>query len=403
MTDRQDHRRPRLERQAQAFATTAATIARETSLEVVLNRLAAEVRAASGLATCAVVLIDGVDELLSYVGWSGLPPDYVERFEASRHNGAPSITMDAFRSGRTIVARGLRDRVFADARWSPAHDLVRDVDWDAFVAAPLIVRGEPIGALNGFYHLGEDPEPDDVRFVAVMADHAAIAVDNARLLASLRLRAAEEERHRLAREMHDSVSQALFSLSLQARGIELSAATIPSGELAEQLRELRELAQGALSELRGMIQFRRPAELRDEGLVRGLERLADAVRQRSGVRVEVVAPDTLVLEPHLEDDLFRLVQEALNNVVKHAKAASARVLLNAGPEGTLVIEVVDDGIGPGPRVAAGQGFGMSTMRDRAERHGGTVRVEERSDGRGTRVRVRVPRAVHGLAGHEETP
>jgi signal transduction histidine kinase len=382
----------RRQRQVTAFANTAAAIARESALETVLDRLAAEVRTATGMATCAVVIMDGPGEQIRYVGRSGLPADYVELFEAARRNGAPMVTADAFRTGRTIVSPGTRERVLADERWAPAHDLARNSDWDTFVAAPLVVRGRAIGALNGFHTGGHQPDDEDVRFLSVMADHAAIAVDNARMFASLQLRAAEHERARLARDLHDSVNQALFSLTMQARGIELGAAAQHTdSDLAVQLTELRELAQGALREMRALIQFRRPAELRDEGLVRGLERLAAATSQRTGLPVRVLAHgETPVVDDHLEEDLFRLIQEAVNNVVKHAGATTADIVLE-NAEDSLVVEVIDDGAGlPEVMDPDAGGIGLATMRERAEHHGGRLELTRGAAGRGTRVRAVVP-------------
>lgn len=382
-----DARTARRERQVTAFANTAAMITREGTLETVLNRLAAEVRRATGMATCAVVLLDGPDDELRYVGHSGLPDDYIERFQAARRNGAVTVTSEAFTMQRTVVSRQTRQRVLGDERWAPTHAMLENSDWDTFVATPLVVRGRAIGALNGFHHRGHEPEDADIRFLNVMADHAAIAVDNARMLASLKLRAAEAERARLARDLHDSVSQALFSLSLQARGIELSTAERHDAELAEQLTELRELAQGALGEMRSLIQHRRPVELRDEGLVLGLQRLATATTQRSGLPIELDLPtEVLTLDKHLEEDLFRLVQEALNNVVKHSGAMSAALSVEFD-DNSLVVEVRDDGVGVALSSSDRDGFGMSTMRERAERHGGHVEVLSRSGQQGTVVRA----------------
>jgi signal transduction histidine kinase len=384
----------RRDRQAAAFANTAAMIAREAPIDVVLDRLAAEVSVASGLAICAIVLIEGPDDQIRYVGKCGLPPDYVERFEAARRNGAPDVTTEAFRGRRAIVARGTRARVLADGRWAPTHDLVRDVDWDTFVAVPLVVRGQAIGALNGFYNAGREPDADDIRFLSVMASHAAIAVDNARMVTRLQLRAAEEERSRLARDLHDSVTQALFSLSLQARGIELSAKASGQRELVGQLRELSELTQEALSDMRALIYFRHPAELRDQGLVYGVRQLAHDVFRRSGLPVQVTAPEDLVVADLLDEDVFRLIQEALNNVVKHAHAARAEIALRMSPDGCLEIEVIDDGVGvPCDGLTAQAGFGMATMRERAERHGGKLVIVRGHGGQGTWVRVSVPRAA----------
>jgi signal transduction histidine kinase len=302
------------------------------------------------------------------------------------------VTADAFHTGRAIVSPGTRDRVLADERWAPVHDLARDSDWDTFLAAPLVVRGRAIGALSGFHVRGHEPDDEDVRFLSVMADHAAIAVDNARMFSGLQLRAAEHERARLARDLHDSVNQALFSLTMQARGIELGvAAGDTDPDLVLQLTELRELAQSALREMRALIQFRRPAELRDEGLARGLERLAAATSQRTGLPVGVRALGAaLPIDEFLEEDLFRLIQEALNNVVKHARATRAEIVVRTLDEGSLVVEVDDDGAGMLDRDPGTGGIGMSTMRERAEHHGGRLEITPGPDGRGTRVRAVVP-------------
>lgn len=399
-----DGRPARRERQLAAFATTSAAIAREPKLSNVLDQLAEIVCSTATMATCALVLMDGPDDDVRYVGRSGLPPDYVERFDASRRNGAFSVTAEAFRTARPVIALGTRARVLADERWSPAHGLLTGNNWDAFVAVPLVVRGRAIGALNGFYQSGHEPDTDDVRFLSLMANHAAVAIDNARMLASLKLRAADAERVRLAGDLHDSVSQALFSLTLQAKSLEMRSTSAPDSPATEtDLRELRELAQHALSEMRSLIQFRRPAELRDENLLKGLERLAASFQQRAGLAVSVrsEADPLPAMDEYLEDDLFRLVQEALNNIVKHAGASRADVVLRVRAGLDLVAEVVDDGRGMSDMGDDSAGFGMSTMRERAERHGGQLSID--STDAGTAVRVVVPNAFPNIPPTEETP
>jgi signal transduction histidine kinase len=380
-----------------AFAEAASVIAREADLTTVLDRLASEVRAVTGLLTCAILLVDEVTEALHHVGRSGLPEDYPERVEEARRNGAPMATLEAYRQRRAVVAPGSHARVLGDPRWAPTHDIVRDNDWDTFVAVPLIVRGESIGVLNGFSPGGSEPWAVDVPFLQVMADHAAIAVDNARMSAELQLRAAEEERQRLARDLHDSVNQALFSLTVSSRGLELrvrdSDAACPDRDaLAGELGELRALAQEALGDMRSLIAHRRPLELRDHGLVRAVETLAESTSRRTGLVVEVHADreGALPVGRAAEEDLFRLVQEALNNVVKHARARTVAVeILTDGADG-LAIEVTDDGVGLRESSGAGAHFGMRTMRERATRHGARLTVGPGPGAVGTRVRVCVP-------------
>jgi signal transduction histidine kinase len=381
-------------RQTAAFAEAASVIARETELTTVLDRLASEVRAVTRLLTCAIILVDEATEALRHVGRSGLPDDYPTRVEEARRNGAPMLTMEAYRARRAMVAPGSRARVLADPRWAPTQNIVRDNDWDTFVAVPLIVRGNAIGVMTGFSPGGTEPCADDMQFLQIMADHAAIAVDNSRMSAELQLRAVEGERQRLARDMHDSVSQAIFSLTLYARGLELRVdepGDLDRAELGRDLRELRTLAQEALSEMRSLIECRRPAELRDQGLVHALESLAESTSRKTGLTVELHSTIGRVhLDEQIEDDLFRLVQEALNNVAKHAQARVASVdVLPDGPGG-LAVEVTDDGVGLREPSGVRAHFGMETMRERAGRHGAELTFGPGPGGVGTRVRVCVP-------------
>lgn len=384
-------------RQTAAFAEAASVIARETELTTVLDRLADEVRAVTGLLTCAIILVDEVTEALRHVGRSGLPDDYPTRVEEARRNGAPMVTLDAYRARRAMVAPGSRARVLADPRWAPTQNIVQDNDWDTFVAVPLIVRGDAIGVMTGFSPGGTQPSVEDMQFLQVMADHAAIAVDNSRMSAELRLRAAESERQRLARDMHDSVTQAIFSLTLHARGLELRVAEpgeLDRAELGAGLRELRTLAQEALGEMRSLIECRRPVELQRGGLVQALEVLAESTARKTGLTVEVhSAVELLRLDPQIEDDLFRLVQEALNNVAKHAQARTVTLDLLADGQGGLAVEVTDDGVGLREPSGVRAHFGMETMRERAGRHGARLTFGPGVGGIGTRVRVSLPGAL----------
>jgi signal transduction histidine kinase len=371
-----------------AFAEAASVIARETELSTVLDRLASEVRAVTGLLTCAIILVDEVTEALHHVGRSGLPEDYPTRVEQARRNGPPMATLEAYRQRRAVVATGSRARVLGDPRWAPTQSIVQDNDWDTFVAVPLIVRGDSIGVMTGFSPGGSEPSAADMQFLQVMADHAAIAVDNARMSAELQ---------RLADDLHDSVNQALFSLSVSSRGLELRVRNcddrpLDRETLAGELGELRALAQEALSDMRSLIEYRRPLELREPGLVRALETLAESTSRRTGLVVEVHsdAEGPLCLDGAVEEDLFRLVQEALNNVAKHARARTVAVeVLTHGADG-LAVEVTDDGVGLHESATAGTHFGMRTMRERATRHGARLTFGPGPGAVGTRVRVCVP-------------
>jgi signal transduction histidine kinase len=384
----------RQERKLAAFVRTAASIAGERRLGAVLDTLADEVRAATGMATCAVVLFDEHTHAATYAGKSGLPGDYIQRSEQCRRNGVSLLTRRAYETGWTSF--GHRQEILNDPMFAPMHDIVESEDWDTYVAVPLIVRDHTIGALAGFHAAGSSPTPDDIRFLTAMADHAAASVDNARLLARLQNQAAREERYRLARDMHDSVTQALFSLSLHAQAAEFMISEDPCADVRAELGEVRTLAQSALQEMRTLIMHRRPAALRADGLTTALRKQAAEVSAGTGLDIQVecrVEPDGL--DEHLEEDLFRMAGEALHNVVKHAKATSVRVRLSRGEDdpSVLILDIVDDGIGFDQHTVGRRQFGLTTMAERVAAHGGTFAVVSSAGGSGTAVRARLPGAL----------
>ena len=379
-----------------AFTRTAAAIACENKLDVVLDRLAAEVRDTVGMATCAVILVDEATGALHHVGKSGLPVDYAERIELCRRQGAPLATTKAIDEARVVVSKKFRDAALADPRWQPVHDILRTMDWDTYVAVPLVVRDKVIGALAGFLTEGRAPDREDIRFIAAMADQAAIAVSNAQMFKRLELQAAREERRKLARDMHDSVTQALFSLSLRTKALELSVEAGEDIDLLEQIRQIHELVCGAQTEMRALIMHRRPAALGEEGLVPSIRKHVAAVAAREGLSLAVESDDEFYeFDEAIEEDLFMVVGEAIHNVVKHAHATSAivRIRRSFTDASVLTVTVIDDGVGfSGPRDDQ-HSFGLLSMSERVKAHHGhlTVRSRAGSDpAHGTTVHAEIP-------------
>jgi signal transduction histidine kinase len=222
-----------------------------------------------------------------------------------------------------------------------------------------------------------------------VANQAAVAVENARLYEQARGLAALEERQKLARELHDSVSQALYGIGLGARTARTLLDRDPP-RAAGPLDYVVSLAEAGLTEMRALIFELRPDALETEGLVGLLEKQAAALRARHGLRVAVDLGSEPDVPLAVKETLYRIAQESLNNTVKHARASQVMLRLTQEPEGIL-LEVGDDGAGfdPGGRFAGH--LGLRSMRERAARHGATLQVES-APGRGTRVRVCVPPA-----------
>ncbi len=220
-------------------------------------------------------------------------------------------------------------------------------------------------------------------------------------MADVRL-AVSLERARLARELHDSVSQALFAMTMHARAAQLAAGQAglaESGPLGRAVAQLADLAQGALAEMRALIFELRPAALAEEGLVAALRQQAAALTAREGVAITVDGPeDRCALEIGAEEHLYRIALEALHNVVKHACASRAAVRVSA-QAGVLEMVVSDDGDGFTPSAGAAAGhFGLSTMASRAQEVGAGLTIIS-APGSGTTVTVLlpVPASVRGAA------
>jgi len=235
------------------------------------------------------------------------------------------------------------------------------------------------------------------QMVRVNREMRAAREENARLAVA---EAVAKERLRFARELHDSVTQELFSMTLHARTMLKNldrAGTSADDPVRQQVKILSDLAQAALAEMRMLIFELRPGALAEEGLVSAVRKLAASVSAREEIAIDVDAPpDRLPLANNAEEHLYRLVQEALNNVVKHAGAGRAVVRMDVVESGdTLVVEVRDDGTGFDPAIAHPGHMGLETMAARARELGGDCTVVS-APGDGTTVRVTLPLDVNAL-------
>jgi signal transduction histidine kinase len=238
--------------------------------------------------------------------------------------------------------------------------------------------------------------PVDVRAIGIVQDGAFAGIqgatrdvsDKVRLEGELRRQAGElaagEERAHLARELHDSVTQALFSMTLVSRSIEMLLDR-DSDAAREQLGQLRELQREALAEMRALIFELRPGNLEQEGLVRALKTHAAALQGRLGLPIVVESDLADRLPLAAEEVLYRIAQEALHNVVKHASAQQVRVEVHRDGSGVR-LRVEDDGKGFDPRAVPDGHLGLAGMRVRADRVGAVFTCTSRI-GQGTTVEV----------------
>jgi signal transduction histidine kinase/ligand-binding sensor protein len=265
---------------------------------------------------------------------------------------------------------------------------LKDLDIKTIIAAPLKVDTTIIGVLDVINKVGGFTK-DDLRIISLFADQAAIVIDHTQLHQQVEKMAVMEERQRLARELHDSVTQALYSANLYAEAARMSLSAGKKSVTLENLQRLREMTREAMLDMRSLVFELHPLVLEKEGLAVALQTRLAAVEGRAGVKTEIQVEGEGQLPLAIEEEIYRIAQEGLNNVVKHARAKSVRIGLKFG-EQSVCLELWDDGTGFDPETAgASGGMGLHGIEERVRKIGGTLSLES-SPGGGTRLSVLVP-------------
>jgi PAS domain S-box-containing protein len=376
-----------LEERVAALSRIAANLAFDLPTEDTLNVLAESAVNASTAVACAVILIDESSDTPHLFGSHGLPGGYTDGLQEAYRAGAGSPSLEAYRTRRPVLVHDLRRYLLDDSGYAPVHHFIREVPWDIVYSLPLVTRGRALGAIFFCYLPEQEPGEDERVFLEAVADQAAVAVENARLFAQARGKAALEERQRLARELHDSVSQALYGIALGAKTARTLLEHNPR-QASDPLEYVLSLAEAGLAEMRALIFELRPESLEQEGLVTALEKQAAALRSRHEIAVEARLCEEPEATPEAKEALYRIAQEALHNTVKHARAERVEIRMRCD-SGWIELEISDDGVG---FEAVGEfpgHLGLRSMRERAERVGGRLEVEA-APGRGTMVRARIP-------------
>jgi signal transduction histidine kinase len=293
------------------------------------------------------------------------------------------------------VRRGFRATALTDVEYEAVHPYFdrMEGEWDDIALVSLVASGEELGQMAVYLRRGHDLDEDDRGYLAALADQAAVAVRNANLFRAAEQNAVLVERHRLSRELHDSVSQALFAMTLHARTAQrqLAAAGLAADHpAAAQVGQLHALTQAALAEMRALIFEVRPGALAEEGLAQALTRQAAAISAREQLPITVDAPsERLPLAVSVEEHLYRLALEAITNAVKHARPSRIGVVLRLTTAGELEVVITDDGTGFDTSARHPGHLGMTSMNDRAQAAGGRLEITS-SPGAGTTVRTSVP-------------
>jgi PAS domain S-box-containing protein len=241
-------------REARALARIAAGLTVDQSMSATLDTLALIVVEETAAEACIFVLIEDDSTRYRLVGGHGFAPGFAAAFNSTGAHARGTATVRAFQTGKTQKFPDARSRTLANPNFAALHPYIQDVTWEALAAVPLIYRGRALGSLNAYFPAGQ-PDERELASLEAIAHQAAVAVENANLYFEAQQKAALEERQRLARELHDSVSQALYGIALGARTARTMLERYPDQpeRAAEPLDYLLSLSEAGLAELRALI------------------------------------------------------------------------------------------------------------------------------------------------------
>ena len=366
----------------EALSDAVLAIAAERSVEPILQRLVEAARELVDAEYAALGVPDGHGGFAQFLT-AGMSDELVESLgPLPRTHGLLGAMLEAPAPYR--IADVQRDPRFRG--WWPSHH----PDMRSFLGVPIVARGAILGAFYLTDKVGAPAfGPEDQELIETFAAHAAVAIQNARLYEASRELSILEERNRLARELHDSVTQRLFALRLTGEAARDLLERDPAAARA-QLERLHELTGEAIEELRAVILALRPATIESEGLAATLAKHVDLLRRAYGRDIGLELEGRPEPPPAAATEVLRIAQEALQNALRHSRSERLTVRLEA-QDGSLVLSVADEGKGfdsdaPGVR---SHRLGLTSMEERARALGGTLAIDSRL-GEGTLVRLEVP-------------
>jgi signal transduction histidine kinase len=360
--------------------TIAAQVSQSLDLTEILNNALDQVLDAMGMERGQAFRLEEETQTLIAIAHRGLSDEFVRA--TARLPLEVGLAGQAARKSQPVAMQvtGYPEGGF--------RDLVELEGLLLVVSIPLMVHGRTVGAINLGTRTPRSLTSEELSLLAAIGHQIGVAVENARLYGQAQQLAVMKERNRLARDLHDSVTQALYGVTLYS---EAATRQLLSGEIdlaVSHLGEIRNTAQESLREMRLLIFELRLPSLRHEGVAAALQSRLEAVEGRVGLVTKFQAEGEGRLSPEAEEGLYRIAQEALNNTLRHAHASSVTVHLYQN-DGTAKLEIVDDGIGFDSTAVREQGgFGLRGMEERATRLGGNLIVHS-SPGNGTKIKVEV--------------
>jgi signal transduction histidine kinase/ligand-binding sensor domain-containing protein len=331
-----------------------------------------------------IYLLRQVDQVLTIAAYNGLGTQFVA--EIDNLNVGEGFSGQVVQTGEPLVVQDLSK----DPRLT--RSAVKDSGFQSLAIAPLVSRAKVLGTLFAITSRDREFSQQDIELLISIGGQIGVAVENAQLYEQAKRMAVVEERQRLARELHDSVTQSLHSSTLLAEAGQRLASRGDLERTRGYLIRLGEITQQALKEMRLLVYELRPLHLMNVGLVGALQQRLDAVERRAGVDVNLVVDGEIELSPDVEETLFRIAQEALNNTLKHAAPSSIMVTIHIegeSPYRQVELDIIDDGRGFDLAALGDEGgLGLVGMRQRMENVGGVLDIQS-TPGEGTQVKASV--------------
>jgi signal transduction histidine kinase len=368
---------------AQLYETTRRRLAEMESLQRVTTALLQELT----LEEILEMICFEAQQLTSAQGSTVLLLEDEAHLRIAQHAGDPLPTSDRLPTEGTLAGQAMIRRtplLINDVEsLAQAYDSVPGLE--NLLVVPLSAGSSTIGVLDIVNKPGGFT-PEDAQVMSLFADQVALAIDSASLHQQAEQLAVIKERQRLARELHDSVTQALYSVTLYAEATRMALSAGKGDVARENLRELQIMAREAMIDMRVLIFELHPPVLEEEGLVAALQARLASVESRAGLQTEIRVEGERRLPLPVEEELFWIAMEAFNNVIKHAGAQRVEVSLRF-TDGCVRLEIADDGQGFDPaRVRESGGMGLKGIEDRVQRIHGQLELTSAS-GQGTALRV----------------
>lgn len=382
--DELEERVARRTRELAALYDVTAVASASLDLDTVLDQSLDRVLDVMECSTGAIHLLHDESHTLEMVTWRNVPAALWER------------------TGRLAIGEGIGGMIAAQNEPIVLDDMANDPrslpdvavhvpGLRAYIGVPMRAKGEVVGVLSVVGAEARRFTAEETALMVSIGEQVGVAVENARLYRQAEALAVVQERQRLARELHDAVTQSVYSATLLAATGRRAVAAGDWEQAANFLDRLQTITGQALKELRLLVYELRPSALENAGLVEALQHRLDAVERRAGIQARLLVEDDIPLGEEQESALYRIVVEALNNALKHAEATAVTVRLSRQNR-DLVLTVSDDGRGFEQTAVAGQGgVGLSSMRERAAGLGGDLVIDSEL-GEGTAVIIRLPEA-----------